>query len=400
LLSKLRPFKKANLDKSDEKEVLKMKKLFALMGIVCFVLILQGLPLVTDQANSAPKPAPTTSAPASVPPTSAPASTTLAAGQVSQQAIQALYTAAKAEGSVLWQTIPVDPTQLQPLINAFQQKYPGIKISPFALSSADVITRVITESGTGSLGEDIVWSTATYFLPLFSRDLVVSYDWQSVSDVSPSNTLFNNRYIHLYDSVPVIIYNTKMVPAADAPKSFQDLLNPKWQGKKIAITNTGQVASFLVRQWQQDKQGVLTQLDQLAKQQPFMVRTIPDAAQRVASGEVPIGYTFYEQVRVVLRNSAPVAICPVTPSYGAPNGMGIPKNSPHPNAAKLFLGWLSSRDARPYWLQTPFNSWTEGAQGQALKAAGVQFVSLDTQKDINDLNDVMAATVKALTLAK
>jgi hypothetical protein len=96
LLSKIRPFKKANLDKSDEKEVLKMKKLFALMGIVCFVLILQGLPLVTDQANSAPKPAPTTSAPASVPPTSAPASTTLAAGQVSQQAIQALYTAAKA----------------------------------------------------------------------------------------------------------------------------------------------------------------------------------------------------------------------------------------------------------------------------------------------------------------
>jgi ABC-type Fe3+ transport system substrate-binding protein len=80
--------------------------------------------------------------------------------------------------------------------------------------------------------------------------------------------------------------------------------------------------------------------------------------------------------------------------------MGIPKNSPHPNAAKLFLSWLSSQDARPHWLQTPFNSWTEGAQGQALKAAGVQFVSLDTQKDMNDLNDVMAATVKALTLAK
>jgi len=377
-----------------------MKKRVARMGIVCLVIILQGLPLMTDQANSAPKTAPTISAAASVPPTLAAAASTPAAGQVSQQAIQTLYTAAKAEGSVLWQTVPIDPTQLQPLINAFQQKYPGIKISPFALSSADVVTRVITESAAGSLREDIVWSTVTYFLPLFSRDLVVSYNWQSVSDVSPSNLLFNNRYIHIYDSVPVIIYNTKMVSAADAPKSFQDLLNPKWRGRKIAITNTGQVASFLVRQWQQDKQGVLAQLDQLAKQQPFMVSTITDAARRVASGEVPIGYTFCEQFRVVTGDGAPVAIAPVTPSYGAPGGMGIPKNSPHPNAAKLFLSWLSSQDARPYWLKTPFNSWTEGAQGQALKAAGVQFVSLETEKEINDLNEVMAATVKAVTPAK
>jgi iron(III) transport system substrate-binding protein len=145
----------------------------------------------------------------------------------------------------------------------------------------------------------------------------------------------------------VIAYNTKAIPAAEAPRTWKDLLDPKWRGRLVTahpgysgVIATHVLALVHLHGWDYFKA--------LAQNKPMLVQSAVDPSGVVASGERPVAvdggdYTFYQ----VKKKGNPVEI--VYPKEGVPlvvSPSAITSFAPHPNAAKLFTDFIFSKDVQ------------------------------------------------------
>ena len=138
-----------------------------------------------------------------------------------------------------------------------------------------------------------------------------------------------------------IAYNTNLVKAEDAPKSFADLLDPKWAGKMVkghpAYSGTIMTATFqMVRElgWEY--------LEKLAKQRVMQVQSSTDPPKKLSLGERAV-MADGNEYGIVLLKEAGQPVEPVYPAEGTPTisgPTGIFASAPHPNAARLFQAWL------------------------------------------------------------
>jgi iron(III) transport system substrate-binding protein len=148
-------------------------------------------------------------------------------------------------------------------------------------------------------------------------------------------------------TVNVIAYNTKAIPAAEAPRTWKDLLDPKWRGRLVTahpgysgVIATHVLALVHLHGWDYFKA--------LAQNKPMLVQSAVDPAGVVASGERPVAvdggdYTFYQ----VKKKGNPVEI--VYPKEGVPlvvSPSAITSFAPHPNAARLFTDFIFSREVQ------------------------------------------------------
>jgi iron(III) transport system substrate-binding protein len=144
-------------------------------------------------------------------------------------------------------------------------------------------------------------------------------------------------------TVNVIAYNTKAVSAADAPRTWKDLLDPKWRGKLVTahpgysgVIATHVLALVHLHGWEYWKQ--------LAQNKPMLVQSAVDPAGVVASGERAVAvnggdYNFFQ----AKQKGNPVEV--VFPAEGVPlvvSPSAITSFAPHPNAAKLFTDFIFS----------------------------------------------------------
>lgn len=322
------------------------------------------------------------------------------AGKVRQEALDQLYKAAKAEREVVWQVgSPV--AQFKTLIDAFQKKYPGIKLSAFTLRGPDVPPRIITEAKAGKLSMDVAMGTIIYIQPLLERDLLVSSEWAKLSDVEPEAILCESRFINLYDNPAVVVYNKELVAKNDVPRRFEDLLDPKWKGGKIAIAPSEIITGQLYPMWNQDKQKVINILAQLRKQDLLVGSNFTEVATRVATGEAKLGFAHAVLLLALLDKGAPIGVCPITPTYNIGYGEFVPKGGPHPNAGKLLASWLMSQEARPLWVQAgrgraaPCNA---GPMAKLLCDSGVKHVNMTTAEEAKNLLALGEKTMEVLDL--
>jgi iron(III) transport system substrate-binding protein len=152
-------------------------------------------------------------------------------------------------------------------------------------------------------------------------------------------------YYGLRATVNVIAYNSKTIPASEAPKTWKDLLDPRWKGKMVTahpgysgVIATHVLALVHLYGWDYWKQ--------LAQNKLMLVQSAVDPSGVVASGERPIAvdggdYTFYQ----TKKKGNPVEI--VFPRDGVPlvvSPSAIPSFAPHPNAARLFTDFIFSRE--------------------------------------------------------
>ena len=142
-------------------------------------------------------------------------------------------------------------------------------------------------------------------------------------------------------------YNTDLVKAADAPKSFADLLDPKWSGKMVkahpAYSGTIMTATFqMVRDigW--------GYFEKLAKQKIMQVQSSTDPPKKLALGERMMMADGNDYNLIQLKESGqPVEV--IYPTEGTPTvtgPTGVFKSAPNPNAARLFQNWLHSLDGQ------------------------------------------------------
>jgi iron(III) transport system substrate-binding protein len=152
-------------------------------------------------------------------------------GKGGSDAIAQLYAAAKKEGTVvIWG--PTDAIIYQRMQEALDKQYPGIKIEHFESIPEPFVQRIIAESQAGKpAAVDIIQSGSLRALrPLIDRDMLAPYSgWEKILALTRSMPASVCRR---YNLTSPIAYNTKMVSAQEAPKSWEDLADAKWKGRK------------------------------------------------------------------------------------------------------------------------------------------------------------------------
>jgi len=255
--------------------------------------------------------------------------------------------AAKKEGKVAWYTSLVLPSA-EKVAKLFEAAYPGIKVDVHRTGSERVLQRVMQELQANIKNADVLHtSDAGHFVLLREKKLLMKYTPAGVEKFPPGFKDKDGYHYGLRATVSVIAYNPKMISAAEAPRGWKDLLDPKWRGKLVTahpgysgIIATHVLALVNLHGWDYWKQ--------LARNKLMLVQSAADPAGVVASGERQVAvnggdYTFYQS----RKKGNPIEM--VYPKEGVPlivSPNAITSFAPHPNAAKLFTDFIFTRDVQ------------------------------------------------------
>lgn len=262
----------------------------------------------------------------------------------------ALVDAARKEGTVVWYSGLIANQIIRPITEGFEAKYPGIKLQGARMSSSEAALKIMNESRAGKLQADVFDNTALAFR-LMAAGLVENYKPEAAQSFPAARKEANGAWTALNLYVMTAAYNTEMVPEKDVPKTLTDLLDPKWKGR-IAWTNDPTTAGppgFIgVQLTSMGQQVGMNFLKRLAQQNivnvPASQRVVLD---QVIAGQYPLALMTFDYHSVISANQgAPVKWLPIGPAAQLPNPIGLMKNAPHPNAAKLFLEYVLSPEGQ------------------------------------------------------
>lgn len=254
-----------------------------------------------------------------------------------------LVAAAKREGRVtVYGSLEADVFEV--IKKIFEGQY-GIRVDYFRAASNLVTDRVLTESRAGRPQFDAVLTNrspmlilkkegvfAGYTSPSYERYPVVLRDRDGV--LSPSYRMV----------VVSILYNTRLVKAEEAPRTLNELLDPKWKGKVVMPDPTVHTTTAV---WLSNMQRVLGNqyrpfVERLAGQVSLVESFLP-VVQRVIAGEFPLGITYVKYVYIFGSEGAPLDYVRLDPVLAEAHHVAVGAKAPHPNAARLFVDVFTSR---------------------------------------------------------
>src|SRR4051812_1441851 len=279
-----------------------------------------------------------------------PATRVLAAAPPATAITPEQIAAAKKEGKVVHYT-SVDLPLAEKVSKAFEAKYPGISVRVERTGAERVFTRIAQEQSSRIYACDVVQSSDAAHFVVWKRDgLLAPYVPEEVAKHYPPehkdpDGLFASYRVYLC----VMARNTDLVKAEDAPKSFRDLLEPKWAGK-IVKAHPGYSGTILTATYQTARDVGWDYYEKLAKQRVMQVQSASDPPKKLALGERAIMADGIEYGIFQLKETGkPVdVIYPIegSPLIVGPNG--ILKNAPNPNAARLFQSYMLSAECQQY----------------------------------------------------
>jgi len=264
----------------------------------------------------------------------------------------ALIEAARQEAKVILYS-SMDLPVGEKLGKAFEAQYPGIAVQIERSGSERLFQRVAQEFSSNIHAADLInssdashfipWKKSGWLAPFVSEDMVRYFPLE----YRDPDGMFATTRIWLSS----IAYNTTLVKPEDAPKSFADLLDPKWAGKMVkghpAYSGTIMTATFqMVRElgWEY--------FEKLAKQRIMQVQSSTDPPKKLSLGERAV-MADGNEYGVVLLKEAGQPVEPVYPTEGTPTisgPTGIFAAAPHPNAARLFQAWLHTRQTQQFFI--------------------------------------------------
>jgi len=294
-----------------------------------------------------------------------------------------LYEAAKREGKVvLWTAL--DVSLHKKVAAKFAEKYPGIAVEAFKIFPGPAIERLIGESRSGSINVDIIDPNIAFLPLLFERGLAEAYSYDKVFGIDPQRLLFENRTIAIghYD-IP-IAYNSTLV-AADAIKSYDDLLDPKYRGKLLLEAHAYGPA-ILGARW--GEQRMLEFIGKLLANRPVIINSPTATAEALAAGQGAVAFGAYAaRISLFKDAGAPVDWARVGP-IPAQTVVTVPiKGGPHPNAARLYAAFWATPDAQRIFYDDQRHGMVTGdghhARGEEIQKRGLDVIlePMDIEKD-------------------
>ncbi len=249
---------------------------------------------------------------------------------------------ARKEGALL---IYTTGTQIQPLIDRFKQKYPYLRTELARAPSIDVAAKVMEEYSAGVYLADAFELAAHGLLVPRDQGLLAPFTSPEAANYEPTAIEPGRHWISVREGYTGIGYNTTKIPAAEAPKTYADLLDPKWKGKmaisSLSVTAANWVGTMIVAHG-------LDFVRKLGAQQirPYRV-TARAVANLMISGEVALSpTTYYSHVEASRAQGAPLAWVAPGPVPVTDTSVALAAKAPHPHAAMLFVDFLLTREAQ------------------------------------------------------
>src|SRR5947207_1485602 len=260
----------------------------------------------------------------------------------------ALIEAAKKEGQVSYYT-STDLPVAEKLAKAFEAKYPGIAVRVERTGAERVFQRIGQEYSSNIHAVDIVNSSDAAHFIVWKRDgILAPYVPEDVAKFYPDEHKdTDGQFASFRVWLSIIAYNTNLVKAEDAPKSFADLLEPRWRGK-IVKAHPGYSGTILTATFQMARDLGWSYFENLAKQNVMQVQSSADPPKKLALGERAVMADGNEYNIFQMKEAGqPVEL--VYPTEGTPlivGPNGVFKNAPNPNAARLFQSYMFSAEAQ------------------------------------------------------
>jgi ABC-type Fe3+ transport system substrate-binding protein len=262
----------------------------------------------------------------------------------------AMLRAAEQEGEVIWYTTYIVNLAVRPLAAAFEKKYPKIKLRYVPAPPAEGVTRLLNENRAGSVQAD-VFDSGTVFVPTHAAGMVASYKPRAAENFRAEYKDPDGYWTAANLQVATASVNTDLVRAQDVPKTYDDLLLPRWQGRMAWSDNhsstgaTGFIGNILLTRGP-DKG--MEYLRALAKQR---ISTMA-AVQRVVldqniAGQYPLVLSIYNyHAQISMAEGAPIRWLKMEPVVSSFGTISLLKGARHPNAAKLFIEFFLSEEGQ------------------------------------------------------
>lgn len=256
----------------------------------------------------------------------------------------ALVEGAKKEGKMVFYT-SVETEFARLLTSGFEAKYPFIKTDIFRSSHERIFSRLNIERKTGSFAADVlsVGEFETYHMK--KRGLITAYKSRSAAVYPEGFKDPDGYWTDFYDNLIVAAYNTTRVKRDELPKSYEDLLHPRWRRRMVLEKNEDRwFANMLYLMG--EKKG-MEFMQALAKQDVAIRSGRSLITQLLAAGEFDLQIVAYWYRPYLLKKQgAPVDWFALEPALAALHPITIIDRAPHLNAAKLFIDYVLSEEGQ------------------------------------------------------
>jgi iron(III) transport system substrate-binding protein len=246
---------------------------------------------------------------------------------------------AKKEGNVLTFYSNAPPEDNADLVNGFEKKY-GIKVNLWRASSEDIRQRSVAEARARRFDVDFILNNGPAIEATHQEKVLQEVKSPYVADLMPQTVPAHRNWVGFCLNVFVQTYNTNLIKKQDLPKSYEDLLDPRWKGQLgIEADDSDWFAGLMGRLG--EEQGVKL-FRAIAATNGFSVRKGHTLLTNlIGAGEVPLGLTVFNYTAEQLKKKgAPVDSFIIQPLISMPNSVAVTAMAPHPHAAILFFDFM------------------------------------------------------------
>jgi len=255
--------------------------------------------------------------------------------------------AAKKEGVVVWYAT-MNTKDLDATAAEFMRTHPGITVQALRLGSSQLPARVVTEQRGGKFNADVISGDDFQVSQLVDVGAFDKFPQPDAAQFIKGTVDPNGYWTNLYQNTTVIAWNPSRL-AADhlkAPASFADFAKPEWKGKFGFDTGA---LNWYMGVLQHDKSGGPDLAKHVADNAPVKTVGHTQTMEQLETGEfdaTPTVYGYYVQAEK--KAGKAIEFANPDPLFLTLTPVGLAKNAPHPNAAKVLISWLTSKEGQTY----------------------------------------------------
>jgi iron(III) transport system substrate-binding protein len=269
----------------------------------------------------------------------------LTGARVFAQSAQTVAAAKKEGGKVIVYT-SMETFTADALKKAFEAKT-GLQMEYWRGGSTEVIDRVLSEHRVGKPLFDVVATTGDHMHLMFKQGAFTKYESPSLKGFA-KDAIDPNLGARYRNVLYGVIYNKAGIKAADAPKTLEDVVKPEYRGKLVM---PHPVNHTLTTQWLASLDKIMPKaraekfIRDLAAAKPIFVESIVPAADRVGTGETPIGITFVRFVLTYNKQGADLDYVRDYNMLGDGQYISLAAKAPRPNAGKAFIDFFLDEES-------------------------------------------------------
>jgi iron(III) transport system substrate-binding protein len=247
--------------------------------------------------------------------------------------------AAKKEGTLTLYTT-IAEKDLPTLVKPFESKY-GVKVNVWRAGTSNVLQRAVAETSAKKYDVDVVHIGSPEMEALAREQVLLPINSPVHKDLQPGSVPAHRQWAATLLSVWVQAYNTKLVKKESLPKTYKDLLDPRWKGKLGVEGKDEDWFASVVDAMGGGETGLKFFRDLMATNGLSVRQGHQLLNNLVISGEVPVALNVYNYMpEQAKKQGAPIDWFALEPAFARSNAVGVARHAPHPNAAMLFYEYL------------------------------------------------------------